>query len=312
MVSSDKGVLWEPTNSCQMQTSRIKNDIIPREKTYSSIVQRNKTQNEKWSTPPKTEKHDTIVRLRDESDPKKVLKEIKQCLNNNRENPQTFKSVKKLQGGGILVECQNTEQQAKLTEALKSKNSFEIRELKNTDPMIMFTGIEKGYKPEEFIATLIEENPEIQNKFGKDIDTKIKFITKKDCRNIRKENWILQMDPMVFKWLIKTGTVNLDLTKAYVQEYYNIAMCYKCGLFGHVSKYCKGEVCCLKCGGKHESNQCPINTQLNCPNCKRWNLKDRAHTARDLKCPAYLEKIEKYIKTTNYGNHEETDNPFLG
>lgn len=296
----------DQTDKYQTQTYTNDNYITPIEKTYSSIVKTNvpdPSSYEKWTTPPsKKDKHGAIIKIKDVKDSTKVLREIKQSFKNKGEGQQTFKSVKKLQGGGVLVECQNREQRAKLKETINAESGFEMKELQNKDPMIMLTGIEKGYKPEEFITALVEENPELKNTFGEDVDTKIKFITKRDCRNKRRENWIFQVDPTVFKWFIKNENINFDLTKVYVKEYCNPAMCYKCCLFGHVSKYCLGELCCHKCGGNHEGKSCPQNTTLDCPNCKRLKLKDRIHTARDPKCPAFLQKIEKYRESTNYGN----------
>lgn len=212
--------------------------------------------------------------------------------------------------GGIIVECQDVTQQLGLEKALQSRNDLQTKRLQNSDPMLMITGIEKGYDPENFVTEFIDENPEIKTVFGDNVHEKIKVITRKTCRNQRKENWILQTNPFIFKWLIKNDNLSLDLTKAYIQEYTNLAMCFKCCYFGHVARYCKGEPCCCKCGNKHESNKCPENSPLNCPNCKRLNLQERRHSARDPKCPAFLQKIQKLQQQINYdtSNHQQ---PFL-
>lgn len=251
-----------------------------------------------------------MVRLKEQEDAKKVLKEMKQNLNKNGDFNETFKSVKQLQSGGVRVECHTESQQKMLQKVLNKNGNFEMREIDNTDPMIMITGIETGYESENFINELIKDNPQMKEVFGDNVSNKMKFITKKECRNKNRENWVFQTNPEIFKWLIKNENLSFDLTKAYVKEYTNLAMCFKCCFFGHVAKYCKGEVCCHKCGGKHEGRQCSEGTIWDCPNCKRLKLKDRIHTARDQKCPAYLQKLEKHRQNTNYGSSRQ-DKSFL-
>ena len=174
----------------------------------------------------------------------------------------------------------------------------------------MISGIAKGYSPEEFIKVLIEDNPQIKNIFG-DVFKKIKFVTKKECRNKNKENWVLQTKPEIFKWFLKNENLCFDLTRAYVCEYTNLAMCYRCCYFGHVAKYCNGILCCFKCGEEHEGNHCPEDSPLDCPNCKRMKLNDRIHSARDHKCPVYLQKLEKYRQNTDFGGSSDTPETFL-
>ncbi|KAK9674830.1 hypothetical protein QE152_g40824 [Popillia japonica] len=68
----------------------------------------------------------------------------------------------------------------------------------------------------------------------------------------------------------------------------------------HVAKHCNNEVCCHKCGENHDSRECPESQNLNCPNCKKLRLPERKHSARDPKCPAYLQKLNKQKQYINY------------
>nr|CAI5818963.1 unnamed protein product [Callosobruchus analis] len=174
-----------------------------------------------------------VININEEKDPKMVMKEIKKSL--NKENVhENVKRVIPLQKGGILMECYSAEQQQRMKGVLE-KNNFNLKEKKNTDPMLMFTGIERGFSPEEFITELLEQNPDIKLTFGENVSSKIRFVAKRPCRNDRKENIVLQLHPDIFKWIIKRDNISFDLTKIYVQEYYNIAMCYKCCNYGHVA-----------------------------------------------------------------------------
>lgn len=222
------------------------------------------------------------------------MSEIKQNLK-SKGMKETFKNVRELTSGGLVIECFNEKQQKKLRDVLQDSNNFQLKENENTDPYVMITGIKKGYKPEEFVSELIDQNPDIISCFGHDVNTKLRYVTKRECRNPRKENWILQTTPDIFKWFIKNQNLSFDLIK----EYFNIALCFKCCNFGHVIKYCTGNEVCFKCGQNHQGRDCTEET-LDCPNCKRLKLHDRNHTARNPNCPAFLQKIKIHQRSTNY------------
>lgn len=294
----------EPIDCSQKQVEPGK---IP--KTYSTVVKTNLSQsadsgNEHWKTPPKTRKHDMLIQSKNPGQTENVLKEVKKNLIGSNE---TVRSVRHLQSGGIIIECQNDDQRQRLQNILQKQDQLQIKEIQNTDPMLMITGIDIGYKPDNFINDFVEENPQIKTVFGPDVSTKFKFITKRQCRNNNKENWILQTAPEIFKWLIRNENLTFDLTRAYIQEYVSIALCFNCCNFGHLAKYCKGAVCCYKCGDSHEPNQCTTQV-LDCPNCKRLKLNDRCHSARDSKCPAFIQKISKQREYINFNITKEQNN----
>lgn len=214
-----------------------------------------------WKTPPQSKtKHETIVKIKGQTDPKVVLQEVKNSIKTS-DVPGTFKRVKQLPTGSIIIECQNASQQEKLKTSLASfDKNIEIKTISNTDPMIMVTGILKGYTPEFFIKEFVNENPDMTVTFGSDVANHFKFITKRDCKNKTKENWIFQTPPDTFKWLIRNNNLTFDLCPAYVQEYTNVALCFKCCLFGHVAKYCTSNECCHKCGEAHRYTKCEVTT----------------------------------------------------
>lgn len=301
---------WSPDSPLEVQHP---GNTVNKAASFSDIVKFASTNNNstattkisEWRTPPhRGTKHETIVRVKGNDDPRKVMQEIKQNLRGTAIEGN-FKRVKPLQSGSIIIECQDGNQQEKLKETLeKSNQNVEVKNILNSDPMIIITGILKGYTPETFIKEFVNDNPDILNIFGQDALKMFKYVTKRECRNTSKENWIFQIPPALFKWLIRNNTLVFDLSPAYIQEYTNVAMCFKCCLFGHVAKYCKSDVeCCHKCGGNHKATECTIST-LDCPNCKRSNLADRNHSARNPSCPMYLQRIRKLQQQTNYSNAE--------
>ena len=74
--------------------------------------------------------------------------------------------------------------------------------------------------------------------------------------------------------------------------------CFRCQKFGHVSKYCKGQIRCPICAGNHEYANCSQlshpaeNRSKNCVNC------GEAHSAAFRECPALKTARQiTYIKT---------------
>ncbi|XP_071555864.1 uncharacterized protein [Temnothorax nylanderi] len=69
----------------------------------------------------------------------------------------------------------------------------------------------------------------------------------------------------------------------------SVRLCFKCGLFGHLSKYCEKSPRCLQCASEdHQgSKEAPCtNPKKKCINC------GEEHATSDRKCPKYLKNLE--------------------
>lgn len=208
-----------------------------------------------------------------------------------------------MKSGAIVVESRNEMQQMKLKNTLENKTNIKVKENEQINPMFMVTGILKGYSNTEFVEELIRMNDEIETELNIDnIQNKIKVITKKTCRNPTKENWVLQAEPAIAKWFLKQETVNFDLMKVYVQEHFNLALCFKCCGFGHVAKYCNENLSCHKCGANDHSGSDCQSMELKCVNCLKMKYKaeESQHSARDMNCPVYQRKLKNYQCQINY------------
>ncbi|KAK9712741.1 Endonuclease-reverse transcriptase [Popillia japonica] len=79
----------------------------------------------------------------------------------------------------------------------------------------------------------------------------------------------------------------------YVQR---VIQCFNCLRYGHVSKQCRSEIRCKKCGDNHHSDKCQSFTPLACIFCKG------SHNATDHKiCPEYKKQraIKQLMATEN-------------
>lgn len=310
----------------ELATLKIKNDsnthpllkasnqesIVPKEKTYAAVVQEinpSKTNNDQekqtWTTPKVSKKLETLVKINDVSDPREAMCQLKKEIERSGIEGG-FKNIKHLKDGAIVFESRNEAQQKILKNTLEKKDNIKIKESGIINPMFMITGILKGYSETEFIEELIRMNDTIETDLNiSNLKMEIKVIAKKQCRNLTKENWILQAQPAIAKWFLKAETVNFDMMKVYVQEHVNLALCFKCCGFGHVGKYCKERLCCHKCGEyEHSGSDCQ-SIRLKCINCikMKYKAEESQHSARDINCPVYQRRLKNYRSQINYSDN---------
>lgn len=209
-----------------------------------------------------------------------------------------------MKNGAIIIESCNETQQKKLRQVLENKNNIKIKESQILNPMFMITGILKeGYSDTEFIEELIRLNSEIETDLPTtNVRENIKVKAKRRCRNPAKKNWILEAQPSIAKWFLKNGTVNFDLMKVFVHEHLNLAVCYNCAGFGHISNHCKEAQSCYKCGATDHCGKECTQTVFNCPNCIKMKYKpeDSQHSALDMNCPVYQRRLMNYRSQVNY------------
>nr|CAH7750644.1 unnamed protein product [Callosobruchus chinensis] len=258
----------------------------------------NSKQDTQWTTPPTNRKIETLVRINEINDPEIVVGRLKREVQ-SKDTDGGFRNIRKLKSGTVIIESHSKVQQEKLRNLLREKSDISLKEIQATDPMFMITGIEKGYTDNDFVKELVRLNSEIRKEISCTIEENIKVIAKKQCRNPTKENWILQAKPDIAKWFLKKQLVNFDLLKVHVEEHINLAVCFKCCGFGHVAKYCKQDECCHRCAGCHSAKECKEES-LKCVNCLKMKYTDIAHSARDVNCPVYKLRINRFRNNINY------------
>jgi len=282
-------------------------ESLSQQRTYANIVENATSESKgpkdkKWTTPKTSKKLETIITMDNITDPKETIRQIKTGIGSSALDGG-LKNIKQLKSGAVVLESYNESQRQKIKEALGNKQNITVKETSVVNPMFLITGILKGYSNSEFIDELIRMNSEIQDDLpDTDFHKVIKVIAKKNCRNAIKENWILEAPPRVAKWFLKKQTVFFDLMKVYIQEHFNLAVCFNCSGFGHVAKYCKDSACCHKCAATDHSAKDCTATELKCPNCRKMKYKEELckHSARDTNCPVYQKRVTAYKNQINY------------
>lgn len=67
----------------------------------------------------------------------------------------------------------------------------------------------------EFLEELERLNYSIVEELKTSVKDKIRVITRRQCRDPNKENWILQAPAQINKWFIKKQTIHFDLLTVY-------------------------------------------------------------------------------------------------
>lgn len=241
-----------------------------------------------WSTPvPNLE---LIVVKEDEYNAGKLAKELGRKVRIEDMGGMP-KDVRILKDGKVGIIANNEEHREKIRKELEKLEGVDVRNAKCTNPMILITGVSAGVDEEELMEILKEE-------IGELTDGNMKVIKKRKCRNVWKNNWVLGMGGEEFRKIIKKGKINVGRDRVFVEEYVDVAMCYKCCRYGHIAKWCKDKAACYDCGGDHQAEDCGSGDR-GCVNCARVTGRKERHGARDPSCPVLRRNVEtkrKYVK----------------
>lgn len=265
-----------------------------------------------WKTPEKPANVESVVRIEGKTS-KEVMGELSKVMG-AKEIGGAPRGVWPMKSGGVVINWRDEKQKETAERLLKERGNekagregetrgpkIEVKSVNNSDPMFRISGVEAGMSGEDVLAKVKAQNEELGEVMGEDYIQNIRVITKIKCRNPWKENWVFQAPARLFKAFVKKGRVNLELESLYVEEYFGMAMCFKCCRFGHIGKYCQQEEACARCSGSHDTRACRAEV-MECVNCKRLNYRERSHSARDARCPAFKNRMEHYKKRVRYGD----------
>ena len=202
--------------------------------------------------------------------PVKIVEEINKTIGE-------IKKIKKV-NGTILITCSDKDQMTRalqITELVGLPITITQCQTKTKTCKGVIHNVDTTIPEEDLYHLLKEQNVGYVKRF------------------LKRTNGILAPTPSVlltFNSENKPTNVNF-LYESYRVDSYNppVVRCHKCQLFGHVQKYCKKEIRCVRCGDKHTFEQC---TKKEEPKCFRCNLN---HSAAYKGCTFY--KTAQSIQT---------------
>ncbi|GIX70133.1 probable RNA-directed DNA polymerase from transposon BS [Caerostris darwini] len=172
------------------------------------------------------------------------------------------KSVRLIRDGGIIIETVNEEDLDKLIAEFKKQDElagdFNIAKPVARWPQIICFDVDTETTKEDILVNLRQQFPKEDN-IEKD------FVINHSFTNKRGKDWIVEINPKMFKTVLKEKRINLGWERISFKEYVRPTHCFKCGKFGHVAKYCNSkEEICTNCGAHiNLGNSRAANIQLN-------------------------------------------------
>ncbi|XP_074039969.1 uncharacterized protein [Leptinotarsa decemlineata] len=270
-------------------------------RTYASELNRNRgnEQRQGWTTPTAMEEEIVVLKADDSTPTARIVGERLR----NGGVMSYVEAITRSRNGVVVLKGKDDEGRQMIREALQNESRVNVKEGKKPNPHVMLTGVEKGYGDEVLVDLLLEQNPSLVEGLAEEDIRGMLVRKRRECRvNRWKKNIIVEVNPTLFRRMMRMEVIKLDLADIYVEEHSSVAVCFKCCHFGHTSKICKQDPACNKCGGMHEGRDCRGDRGLNCINCKRAGVRMdvRRHSALDPKCPVYMRRVELQRRRTNY------------
>lgn len=158
--------------------------------------------------------------------------------------------------------------------------------------------IENAEPTEEQMA-LAERNFQRYNQIPAEKLFKIERMWTLKGKAIKYTNYVIEVDAIVHKKLIREGRLNERFAQRRVSEYIDILQCKSCWRFGHLKRTCTFKPCCKICANDHATDTCPTpETKPTCANCVRYNANvsnpvSTAHSVAAENCPVRINRVER-------------------
>ncbi|KAG5680959.1 hypothetical protein PVAND_010434 [Polypedilum vanderplanki] len=213
-----------------------------------------------------------VVKSKNENiDNKLIIEKLKTCLNPKNDKIQGFRTGKEK----VLLQAAEGSVSSLIS---KVKNTlgkdFEVSQIKKSTPKIKVIGIDECDADDDvaLIKLMIDQN---ENVFEKNDNI---TIVKKYKPNLssKRVNAIIEVSENVYCKALSNKVICLNWSRCKVYDARSLIRCYKCSRLSHVKEKCNAKICCGKCAGEHDTQECTSN-KAKCINCveanKNFNLK---------------------------------------
>ncbi|KAJ0170658.1 hypothetical protein K1T71_006394 [Dendrolimus kikuchii] len=217
-----------------------------------------------------------------------VLKEVREALN-ARQGGIEVERVRKARDGRVIISCRSPEEREKLKQKLSEKKArLTAEDITNKQPMVMITGVLRSHTDDDLFEALRNQN-ELVFEGLEEGDDRMEVAYKIRGRNPNTHRVIMKVSPPLWRRMVDTGTVRVDLQTLQVTDRSPLTQCTICLGFGHGKKLCtETQVMCSHCGGPHTRNECEeytVGAPPKCKNCTREKKAEVDHNAFSETCP---------------------------
>ncbi|GBL99476.1 hypothetical protein AVEN_68767-1 [Araneus ventricosus] len=183
-----------------------------------------------------------------------------------RNSPARINRISKVSKGGLIIEAPTKEDLEALEAELKCVSTLgEQFEISKPRPQIIILGLPKDVDKERLIKGLSSKNHYLC-----DVNNKPLFEVKFSIRVRFNTNWVVSVDPSVYKRLFEFQGLYFEFTRLRFDNFFGIKQCRHCRKFGRTTKWCPRaqEVLCGNCGLEHPTESCK---EVICVNCRMPN-----------------------------------------
>lgn len=189
--------------------------------------------------PPKV----VFIKSRDDSkDIEEVKKMIQTTINPKDLGIKVRRVVKTARG--VMIETDRAEQLQKLQncEALKTKGLV-IEAPKKRCPKVMIYDMDGGRDEKEIIEDVYAQNVDDVVISKEDFIKEFQCVHKYTSRNREdtRANWVVECSPRVRNELRQRDRLFVGWQSCRIKDYNPVVRCYKCLMYGHISKHCRGK-----------------------------------------------------------------------
>lgn len=234
------------------------------------------------------------VNSTDYADCEAVKSRLKQLVNPD-EAKITVKRVKNIRNRGVIIEASSKEDIDFFLQNENIKDAGLMVSLpEKRNPRIIIYDVESKLEASEVKELITRQNPELGNEV-------VKACFKTGPKTGEFCNWVMEVSPSVRAKLIRKRRVYMNWNSCRVSDFVISLRCFKCHVYGHISKHCNVAPICGHCGENgHTRDACKNrNTSAVCSNCIKAG-RPHNHSVRERKCPAFKEALQLQLSRAVY------------
>ncbi|XP_073963662.1 uncharacterized protein [Choristoneura fumiferana] len=231
--------------------------------------------------------HSVIVTSADETETgEEVLNKVRHAVD-AKEGWVRVEKVRKAKDRKVVMGFGTTEERDKVRKRLETKDLI-VEDVKNKDPLLVLRSVLALNTDDDIAKALRNQNKDVFRGLDEE-DGRMAIKYRRRTRNPHTNHVVMSVSPTIWRRVLETGSVHIDLQRIRVEDQTPLMQCTRCLGYGHGKKFCNESVdLCSHCGGPHLRGECTeflANVPPNCKNCTRNGLEHAEHNAFSHDCP---------------------------